>query len=190
MSKSLWPHGLQHTSFLCPLLPPRVCSNSCPLSWWCYPTISPLVAPFSSCPHSFPMSGSFPTSWLFTSSGQSIGASASASVLPMNIQGWFPLGWTGLMSRGLRSSGLLLLSALLSRYLLRGRPAMCFVSTRRHTEGSRTTCRNCSIPSACGRRRSRSSEASSAPASFPISTSWGGFWSSTSSRSLWPSVSS
>ena len=104
MSKSLWPHGLQHTSFLCPLLPPRVCSNSCPLSWWCYPTISPLVAPFSSCPHSFPMSGSFPTSWLFTSSGQSIGASASASVLPMNIQGWFPLGLTGLIS--LKSKGL------------------------------------------------------------------------------------
>ena len=104
MPKSLWPHGLQHASFLCPLLSPRVCSNSCPLSWWCYPTISPLAVPFSFCPQSFPTSGSFPVSWLFTSSGQTIGASASASVLPVNIQGWFPLGLTGLIS--LKSKGL------------------------------------------------------------------------------------
>ena len=129
-------------------------------------------------------------SQLFASGGQSTGASTSASVLSVNIQGWFPLGLTGLMSKGLRSAGLLLLSGLLGRYLLRGRPALHFVSTPRHTEGSRTTCQNCSIPSACGRRRSRSSEASSAPASSPISTFWGGFWSSTFSRSLWPSASS
>ena len=77
---------------------PGVCSNSCPLSWWCHPTISSSVGPFSSCPQSFPASGCFPKSWLFASGGQSIGASASASVLPMNIQDWFPLEFTGLIS--------------------------------------------------------------------------------------------
>ena len=79
----------------CPPLWPGVCSNSCPLSRWCYPTISPSAAPFSFCFQSFPASGSFPMNWLFTSGGQSVGASVSASVLPMNIQGWFPLGLTG-----------------------------------------------------------------------------------------------
>ena len=74
---------------------PGVCSNSCPLSQWCHPTISSSVVPFSSRPQSFPASGSFPMSQLFTSGGQNSGASASASVLPMNIQDWFPLGWTG-----------------------------------------------------------------------------------------------
>ena len=106
VSDSLWPHGLQHTRLSCPSLSPRVFSNSCPLSWWCHPTISSSVGPFSSCPQSFPASGSFPISQLFTPGGQSIGASASASVLPMNIQGEFPLGWTGLISlqsKGLRS---------------------------------------------------------------------------------------
>ena len=82
---------------LCPPLFPGVYSNSCPLSWWCYPTISSSVFPFSSCLQSFPTSGSFLISWLFTSGGQSIGASASASVLLMNIQVWFPLGLTGLI---------------------------------------------------------------------------------------------
>ena len=77
---------------------PRVCSNSCPLSQWCHPAISPSIAPFFSCPQLFPESGFFPISWLFASGGQSIGASALASVLPMNIQNWFPLGWTGLIS--------------------------------------------------------------------------------------------
>ena len=86
------------------LLSPGACSNSCPLSRWCHPTISSSVTPFSSCLQSFPGSGSFPTSWLFTSGGQSIGASASASVLPKNIQGWFPLGLIGLIS--LLSNGL------------------------------------------------------------------------------------
>ena len=85
-------------------LPPRVCSNSCPLSQWCYLTISSSATPFSSCPQSFPASESFPNSWLFPSGGQSIRASAAASVLPMNIQGWFPLGLTDLIS--LLSKGL------------------------------------------------------------------------------------
>ena len=96
MSDSLQLHGLQHDRLSCPSLSPRVCSNSCPLSWWCYLSISSSVAPFSSCPQSFPASGSFSVSQLFTSGGQSIRASASASVLPMNIQDWFSLGWTSL----------------------------------------------------------------------------------------------
>ena len=79
-------------------LSPGIFSNSCPWSWWCHSTISFSVAPFSSCPQSFPASGSFPVSWLFTSGDQSIGASASASILLMNIQNWFPLGFTGLIS--------------------------------------------------------------------------------------------
>ena len=97
MSNSLWPSGLLHTRLLCPSPSPRVCSNSCPLSQWCCPTISSSVTSFSWL-QSFPASTSFPTSQLFTSGGQSIGASASASVLPMRIQGWFLLGWTGLIS--------------------------------------------------------------------------------------------
>ena len=104
MSDSLRPHGLQHTRLPCPSLSPRICSNSCPLSWWGYLMISSSAAPFSSCPQSFPASGSFPMSWLLASCGESIGASASATVLPMNIQDWFPLGWTGwisLLSKGL-----------------------------------------------------------------------------------------
>ena len=95
VSDSLRPHRLQHAGFPCPLSL-RVCSNSCPLSWWCHPTISSSVSPFSSCPWSFPASGSFLMSQLFTSGVQSIGA--SASVFPMNIQGWFPLGPTDLIS--------------------------------------------------------------------------------------------
>ena len=98
------PHELQHTRLPCPSLSPRVCSNSCTLSQWCHPTISSSVAPFSSWPQSFPASRYFPVSWPFTSGGQSIGASASVSVHPMNIQGWFPLGLTGLIS--LLSKGL------------------------------------------------------------------------------------
>ena len=82
----------------CPSPTPRVCSDSRPLSQWYYPSVSSSVAPFSSCLQSFPASGSFPVSWLFTSGGQSIGTSALASVLPMNIQGWFPLGLIGLIS--------------------------------------------------------------------------------------------
>ena len=104
MSDSLWPHGLQHARPPCPSPTPRVCSNLCPSSWWCHPTISSSVVPFSSRPQSFPASGSFPTSQFFASCGQSVGASASALVLSMNVQDWFILGWTGLIS--LQSKGL------------------------------------------------------------------------------------
>ena len=98
MSHSLRPHGLQHARLPCPSLYPGAYSNSCPSSRWCHPTISSSVTPFSSCPQSFPASESFPISWLFTSDHQSIGVSASASILPLNIQDWFPLGLTGLIS--------------------------------------------------------------------------------------------
>ena len=94
MSDSLRPHEPQHTRPPCSSPTPGVYSNSCPLSRWCYPTISSSVVPFSSCPQSFPASGSFPMSQLFTSGGQSIGISASTSVLPMSTQDWSPLGWT------------------------------------------------------------------------------------------------
>ena len=103
MSDSLQPHELQHARLPCPSLSPGVCSNSCPLCQWCHPTISCSVSPFSSCPQSFPTSGSFPVSQLFSSGCQSIGASASALVLPMNIQGWFPLELTGLITKSLIS---------------------------------------------------------------------------------------
>ena len=103
MSDSLLPHGLQHTRLTYPSLTPRVCSNSCPLRQWCHPTMSSSVTHFP-CNQSFPESGSFPMSQLFASGGQSNGASASASVLPMNIQGWFPSGLTGVIS--LQSKGL------------------------------------------------------------------------------------
>ena len=93
-SDSLRPHGLQHARLPCPSPTPRAYSNSCPLSQWCYPTISSSVVPFFSHLWSFPASGSFPMSQFFISGGQSIGVSASASVLPMDIQDWFPLGWT------------------------------------------------------------------------------------------------
>ena len=92
--------GLQHTMPLCPLPTPRVYSNSCPLSWWCHPAISSSVIPFSSCPQSFPASGSFQMSQLFVSGGQSIGESASTSVLPMNTQDCFSLGWTPASASG------------------------------------------------------------------------------------------
>ena len=104
MSNSLRPHGLQHTRLPCPSPPPGACSNSCPLHQWCHPTILSSVVHFSSRLPSFPASESFPVNQLFTSGGQSIGASASASVPPMNIQGWFPLGFTGLIF--LQSKGL------------------------------------------------------------------------------------
>ena len=102
VSDSLQPHGLQHMRPPCPSKTPRVYSNSCPLSWWCHPTISSSVIPFFSCLQSFPASGSFLLSQFFTSGGQSIGV--SASVFPMNIQDWFLLGWTGWIS--LQSKGL------------------------------------------------------------------------------------
>ena len=98
MSDSLQPHGLQHSRLPCSSPSPGACWNSCPLSWWCHPTISSSVTLFSSCPQSFPASGLFPVSWLFASGGQSIRVSASVSVLPVNIQDWFPLGLTSLTS--------------------------------------------------------------------------------------------
>ena len=104
MSDSLRPYELLHNRLPCPLLFSRVCSNSCPFSRWCHPTTSSSVISFSCSLQSFPASGSFPVSPLFASGGWSIGASASASVLPMNIQGWFPLGLTGLIF--LQSTGL------------------------------------------------------------------------------------
>ena len=103
MSNSLWPHGLQHARPPCPSPTSGDCSNSCPSSRWCYPTISSSIVPFSSCLQSFLASWSFPMSHFFASGGQSIGALASASVFPVNIQDWFPLGLTGLI---LQSKGL------------------------------------------------------------------------------------
>ena len=104
VSNSLWPPGQQRTRLPCPSPSPWACSNSCPLSQWCHPAISSSVVPFSSCPQSLPASGSFPMSQLFATGDQRIGASASASVLPMNIQNWSLLGLTGLIS--LLSKGL------------------------------------------------------------------------------------
>ena len=101
---SLQSHGLQHTRLPCPSPTPRAYSNSCPSSWWCHPNILFSVTPFSSCLQSFSASGSFQMSQFFASCGQSIGVSALASVLPMNIQDWFPLGWTDWFS--LQSKGL------------------------------------------------------------------------------------
>ena len=104
VSNSFWPHELQHTRLSCPSPSPRACSNSCPLNWWCHWNISSSVIPFSSCLQSFPASGSFLMSWLLASGGQNIGASALAWVVSMNIQNWFPLGWTcwiSLQSKGL-----------------------------------------------------------------------------------------
>ena len=98
VSNSLRPHELQHTRPPCPSPTPRVHPNPCPLSRWCHPAISSSVVPSSSLPQSFPASGSFPISQLFAWGGQSIGVSASASVLPMNTQDWFPSGWTGWIS--------------------------------------------------------------------------------------------
>ena len=104
VSDSLGPHGLQHTRFPCPSPTPGAHSNSCALSRWCHPTISSSVIPCLLCLQSFPASGFFQMSQFFASGGQNIGVSTSASVLPMNIQDWFPLGWTGWIS--LQSKGL------------------------------------------------------------------------------------
>ena len=101
---TLRPHEMQHTRPPCPSPIPKVYSNSCPLSQWCYPAISSSVVSFSSCPQSLPASGSFPASQLFSWGGQSIRVSASASVLPMNTQDWSPLGWTNWIS--LQTKGL------------------------------------------------------------------------------------
>ena len=119
---SLWPLGLQHARLPCPSPTPRACSNSCPSSRWCHPTISSSVVPFSSGLQCFPASGSFPVSQFFSLGGQSIGASASASVLSMNIQDWFPLWLTGLTS--LLSKGL---SRVFSNTTLQKHPFLGFL---------------------------------------------------------------
>ena len=121
MSDCLRPHRLQHARLPCPSPTPRACSNSCPSSRWCHPTISSSVVPFSSCLQSSPASGSFPVSQFFTTGGQSIGVSASASVLPKNIQDWFPLGLTGLIS--LQSKGL---STVLQHHSSKASILWCF----------------------------------------------------------------
>ena len=120
MSDSLRPHGLQHARPSCPSLITGTYSNSCPSGLWCHPTISSSVVPFSSHLQSFPASGSFPMSQFFASGGQGIGVSASASVLPVIIQDWFPLGWTGwisLLSKGLSRIFIRYFVHLFSKYL-------------------------------------------------------------------------
>ena len=137
MSSSLQSHGLQHARLLCPPLSPGVCPSLCPLSQWCYLTISSSATPSSFCLQSFPASGSFPVSWLIASGGQSIGFSASASVLPVNIQDWFPLGWTGwisLQSKGLSrafSSTTVLKHQFLVLSLLRVQLSHLYMTTRK-----------------------------------------------------------
>ena len=116
VSSSLRPHGLQHARPPCPLPTPRAYSNSCPLSQWCHPTISSSVVPFSSCLQSFPASGSFQMSQFFTSGGQSIRVSASASVCPMNVQDWFPLGLFFNESHFTREEPWLKCSAIIMNY--------------------------------------------------------------------------
>ena len=103
VSNSLQPHGLQHARLPCPSPTDGACKNSCPSNWWCHPTISSSVIPFSSCPQSFPASGSFSMSQFFTSGGQSIGVSISTSVFPMTTRDWSPVGLTGWIS--LQSKG-------------------------------------------------------------------------------------
>ena len=120
MSNSWQPHELQHARPPCPTPIPRASPNSCPLSWWCHPTISSSVVPLSSCPQSFPASGSFQMSLLFASGGQSIGVSASTPVLPMNTQDWSPLGWTGWISLLFKG-----LSRVLSNTTVEKHPFFC-----------------------------------------------------------------
>ena len=119
MSDSLQPHELQHARPPCPPPTPRVHQNPCSLSQWCHPIISFSVVPFSSCPRSFPASGSFQMSQLFASSGQSTGVAALASILPMNVQGWFLLGLTGINPLGLISLQSKGLSSLLQHHNLK-----------------------------------------------------------------------
>ena len=128
VSDSLRPSGLQHARLPCPSPSPGAWSNLRPLSWWCHPNILSSVAPFSSCLRSVPASQCFPISWLFASGGQTIGA--SALVLPMNIQGWFPLGLTGLIS--LQSEGLVFLPPLILAAEVKQMPDSCYESQTAH----------------------------------------------------------
>ena len=152
MSNSLEPHGLQHTRPPCPSPTPRVYSNSCPLSRWCHPTISSSVVPFSSHLQSCPASGSFKMSQFFTSGGQSIGVSASASVLPMNIQDWFLLGWTGWISLQFKGLSRVFFNTTVQKHQFFGtqlslHPYMTtgktIALTRRTTEGNFRTLSSC-----------------------------------------------
>ena len=127
------PHGLQHARVPCPSPSPSICSNSCPVSQWYHPTISSSVIPFSSCLQSFPTSGSFPMNQLFTSVGQHIGALASASVLPMNIQGWFPLGLTGVISLQFKGLSRVLSNTTVQRHQFFGAQPFLFSLCHIHT---------------------------------------------------------
>ena len=127
MSNSLRPHWLQHTRPPCPSPTPGVYSKACPSSQWCHPTISSSVIPFSSCLQSFPASGSFPVSQFFASDDQSIEVSASASVLPMNIQDWFPLGWTGWISMWSKGLSRVFHNTTISKALILRRSAFFIV---------------------------------------------------------------
>ena len=127
VSNSLRPHALQHTRLPCTSLSPGVCSNSCSLNQWCHPTISSSVIPLSSCIQPFPASGSFPMSWPFASVGQSIGVSASTSVLPMNIQRWFLFGLTGLISSLSKGLSRVFSSTTVQKQQFFGsQPSLCF----------------------------------------------------------------
>ena len=133
LSDSLQSHGLQHARPPCPSPTPRVYSNSCPLNWWCHSTISSSVLPFSSCLQSFPASGSFPMSQFFTSGGQSVGVSASASVLPMNSQGWFPLGWTGWISLQSKKLSRVFSNTTVQKHQFFGAPLCLWYNSHIHT---------------------------------------------------------
>ena len=128
---TLWPNGLQHARLPCPSLSPRVCSNSCPLSQWCHPIISSFVVPFSSCSQSFPASGSLPVSLVFISGGQSVGA--SASVLLMNIWGWFPLGLTSLISPQFKGLSRVFSSATVWKHQFFGAQGSLWFNSHIHT---------------------------------------------------------
>ena len=131
LSNSLQPHGRQHTRLPCPSLSPGVFSNSCPFSWWCHPTISSSVTPFSHCPQPMPAPRSFPVSWLLASGGQSIGT--LASVLPRNIQGWFPLELTGLISLLFKGLSRIFSSTAVWKYQLFGAQPSLWSNSHIHT---------------------------------------------------------
>ena len=140
VSDSLQPHGLQHTRLPCPSLSTWVCSNSCLLSQWCHPTISSSVVPFSSCLQSFTASGSFTMSQFFASGGQSIRASASASVLPVNIQDWFLLGWTGCISLQSKVLSRVFSSTTVQKHQFFSiQPSLWFQLTQPYTTTGKTT---------------------------------------------------
>ena len=133
ISDSLWPHGLQHTRPPYPSPTPRVYSNSCPFSWWCHPVISPSVVPFPSHLQYFPASGAFPMSQLFASGRESIGVSASASVLPVNIQDWFPLGWTSWISLLSKENSRVFSNTTVQRHQLVGAQLSLWFNSHIHT---------------------------------------------------------